>query len=124
MLKAIEFDMRGRSSLHPNTSPSAAGTGSLDFSIGEIKSRDPSNRAATKAAKQLYLRLFLLGYAAHTSGVASGGRLTGYLHSSYSSMAERGGTQNALNRFTKKNKMPWQEAHQLPESFMLGVIVA
>ncbi len=132
MLKNIEIDLRGTSSLQGRMWSSGEDSQGrkgpeLILTLGEIKSRNPKPSALQKAAKQLNLRIFLLAYAAYTSGLAESGLCTGYLHTSFSEddddNKERA-EEELQKAATKAKSNLWKKVHNLPQEFILQLAIA
>lgn len=132
MLKNIEIDLRGTSSLQGRMWSSGEDSQSrkgpeLILTLGEIKSRNPKSSALQKAAKQLSLRMYLLAYAAYTSGLAESGLCTGYLHTSFSEDDDdnKERAEEELQKAASKAKSKlWKKVHNLPQEFILQLAIA
>ena len=114
MLKVLEFDMRGSSKRHElvvvNGSATTTAQNSLTLDFGEIKSRNPSYTTVLKAAKQLYIRMYLVAYVANASGVASSGCCYGVVHAAFTNESKKENFQIDLSNHARR---PWKQAHEL-----------
>ena len=99
MFKNLEIDVRGSSSLiHAND---IIRDDTVQLTIGEIKSTDPSTSQLQKSMHQLLSRLYILAFAAEASGLSKKGICKGIIYSKFSTDAKK---QRAM-KLTKKSNL-------------------
>jgi len=78
ILKKLDYDVRGTSLLFKSD-------GTLFLTSGEIKSADPTPNSLRKSMCQLFIRLYILAFAADCTGLSIQGKCQGHLYSSFTS---------------------------------------